>query len=113
MAAELRTTGSAPAGSFAAQGAGYGAAAGAYPLQAGQQGQFLAAQELAKGAEERARYQHSLHRILDAAQPYTFLWCRAEIGAYDRRWRGVRFYPKRPGFDLTEWYLPADLQEGR
>ena len=46
-----------PAGSFAAQGAGYGAAAAAYPLQAGQQGQFLAAQELAKGAEERARYQ--------------------------------------------------------
>lgn len=58
----------------------------------------------------RMRLHHALHRILDADQPYTFLWCRAEIGAYDRRWRGVRLYPRRPGFDLTEWYMPKELQ---
>ena len=61
--------------------------------------------------EERARYQHALHRLLDADQPYTFLWCRAEIGAYHRKWRGVRLYPRRPGFDLTEWWCPEELQK--
>ncbi len=61
----------------------------------------------------RARYQHALHRILDADAGYTYLWCRAEIGAYDRRWRGVKLYPRRPGFDLTEWYMPKELQDRR
>ncbi|MHC4822082.1 MAG: ABC transporter substrate-binding protein [Planctomycetota bacterium] len=59
----------------------------------------------------RHRMQHSFQRILDADQPYTFLWARADISGYDRRWRGVRFYPKRPGFDLCEWYLPREHQE--
>ncbi len=63
--------------------------------------------------KRRALYQHALHRILDADAGYTYLWCRAEIGAYDRRWRGVRLYPKRPGFDLSEWYLPKELQVGK
>ncbi len=63
--------------------------------------------------KERTLFQHALHRILDADQPYTFLWCRAEISAYDRRWRGVRLYPRRPGFDLTEWYLPIELRKER
>jgi peptide/nickel transport system substrate-binding protein len=62
---------------------------------------------------ERTLYQHALHRILDADQPYTLLWCRSEISAYDRRWRGVRLYPRRPGFDLTEWYMPAELRKDR
>ncbi|NUN52625.1 MAG: hypothetical protein HUU06_07550, partial [Planctomycetaceae bacterium] len=61
----------------------------------------------------RQRYQRALHRILDADAAYTYLWCRAEIGAYDRRWRGVKLYPKRPGFDLTEWYMPKELQGKR
>ena len=63
--------------------------------------------------KERALYQHALHRIQDADQPYTDLYCRAEIGAYGRKWRGVRLYPRRPGFDLTEWYLPKEHQEPR
>ena len=61
--------------------------------------------------EERARYQHALHRIQDADQAYTDLWCRAEIGAYHRKWRGVRLYPRRPGFDLTEWWCPEELRK--
>jgi peptide/nickel transport system substrate-binding protein len=61
--------------------------------------------------ELRSRYQRALHRIFDADQAYTYLWCRGEIGAYDRRWRGVKLYPRRPGFDLTEWYMPVELRK--
>jgi len=60
--------------------------------------------------DERRRYQHALHRMLDADQPYAHLWCRSEIGAYHRKWRGVRLYPRAPGFDLTEWWCPEEFQ---
>jgi len=61
---------------------------------------------------ERARYHFALHRLLDADAGYVYLFARPEIGAYARKWRGVRLYPKRPGFDLTEWWVPKELQEG-
>jgi peptide/nickel transport system substrate-binding protein len=60
---------------------------------------------------ERLRYHRALHRLLDADQPYCFMFARPELGAYARKWRGVRRYPRRPGFDLTEWYVPRELQE--
>ncbi len=63
--------------------------------------------------EERFRYQRALHRYLDAEQPFVFLWATPEIAGYSRKWRGVRLYPKRPGFDLMEWYLPKEAQSGR
>ncbi len=63
--------------------------------------------------EERWRYQKALHRILDAEQPFLFLWATPEIAGWSRRWRGVKLYPRRPGFDLMEWYVPRELQEGR
>ncbi len=63
--------------------------------------------------KERARYQHALHRILDADAPYLFLFARPDIAGYSRDWRGVRFYPRRPGFDLTEWYLPPGVRKAR
>jgi peptide/nickel transport system substrate-binding protein len=61
--------------------------------------------------EERMRYHHALHRLLDADQGFCYMFTRPEIGAYSRKWRGVRLYPRRPGFDLREWYVPAELQE--
>jgi peptide/nickel transport system substrate-binding protein len=61
--------------------------------------------------KERFRYHFALHRLLDADAGYVFLFARPEIGAYARKWRGVRHYPKRPGFNLTEWYVPKELQE--
>jgi len=60
--------------------------------------------------EERFRYHHALHRLLDADQGYCYMFARPEMGAYVRRWRGVRLYPRRPGFDLREWYVPKELQ---
>jgi ABC-type transport system substrate-binding protein len=60
--------------------------------------------------EERIRYHHALHRLLDADQGYCYMFARPEMGAYARKWRGVRLYPRRPGFDLREWYVPKELQ---
>jgi peptide/nickel transport system substrate-binding protein len=52
----------------------------------------------------------SLHRILDREQPYMFLYTPKEFGAYHQRFQGVKWYPIRPGFDLTQWYVPKDQQ---
>jgi peptide/nickel transport system substrate-binding protein len=60
--------------------------------------------------DERQKLNYSFHRLLDAEQPYTFLWTRKEFGVYHQRFRGVKFYPLRPGFDLREWYVPKELQ---
>jgi peptide/nickel transport system substrate-binding protein len=65
---------------------------------------------LAIDDDERQRLNYSFHRLLDAEQPYTFLWTRKEFGVYNQRYRGVKFYPLRPGFDLREWYVPKELQ---
>ncbi len=59
---------------------------------------------------ERKRIHHSFHRIVDQEQPYMFLYCVTDQGAYHQRFRGVKWYRLRPGFDLTEWYVPKDEQ---
>jgi len=45
-------------------------------------------------------------RILYEQQPYLFLYSAPDLGAYDKRYRGVKFYKLRPGYDFTEWFLP-------
>ena len=59
---------------------------------------------------KRRRIHQSFHRLLDSEQPYSFLWTPKEFGAYHKRFRGVKWYRLRPGFDLTEWYIPKDEQ---
>lgn len=63
--------------------------------------------------EERKRLHWAFHRLLDREQPYMFLYCPQEFGVYHRRFRGVKWYRLRPGFDLSEWYVPADEQVAR
>lgn len=60
--------------------------------------------------DKRMKIHFSLHRILDAEQPYNFLYLPMDHGAYKKRFRGVKWYRLRPGFDLTEWYVPKDEQ---
>ncbi len=59
---------------------------------------------------KRHRIHQSFHRLIDREQPYTFLWIPKEFGAYHKRFRNVKWYRLRPGFDLTEWYVPKDEQ---
>jgi peptide/nickel transport system substrate-binding protein len=46
------------------------------------------------------------HRRIAELQPYLFHWMEPELGAYDKKYRGVKFYHTRPGYDLTEWFIP-------
>jgi len=59
---------------------------------------------------KRRRIQQSFHRLLDSEQPYSFLWVQKELGAYHKRFRNVKWYRLRPGYDLSEWYVPKDEQ---
>lgn len=61
--------------------------------------------------KKRETYHFALHRILDREQPYMFLYVPMEHGAYHKRFRGVKWYRLRPGYDFTEWYVPKDEQE--
>jgi len=49
-----------------------------------------------------------LHRIQNEMQPYLFMYTEPNLGIYDKRYRGVKFYKVRPGWDLAEWYLPQE-----
>ncbi len=60
--------------------------------------------------EKRQQINFAFHRILDREQPYLFLYCPKEFGAYAKRFRGVKWYPIRPGFDLREWYIAKEDQ---
>ncbi len=59
---------------------------------------------------QRYKLQHRLHAILYRECPYIFLFCAPEKGAYAKRYRNVRFYGKRPGYFLEEWFIPQGLQ---
>lgn len=60
--------------------------------------------------EERRRLFYSFHRLIDSEQPYDFLWTRQDFLVYNQKFRGVKMYALRPGFDLREWYIPKELQ---
>ena len=48
-----------------------------------------------------------LHHIQNETQPYLFMYTEPSLGIYEKRYRGVKFYKVRPGWDLAEWFLPA------
>ena len=57
---------------------------------------------------ERRKLFFELHRIQHEVQPYFFLYTTPALGIYDKRYRGVKLYKVRPGWDLTEWYFVDD-----
>ncbi len=60
--------------------------------------------------EARKRLFFDFHRVLDREQPYMFLWTPKDRAVYHQKFRGVKWYALRPGFDLREWWIPKDLQ---
>ncbi len=59
---------------------------------------------------KRQEINFAFHRLLDREQPYNFVCCPKDFGVYHQRFRGVKWYRIRPGFDLSEWYVPKDEQ---
>jgi peptide/nickel transport system substrate-binding protein len=49
-------------------------------------------------------------QILSDQQPYTFMFSTKFKPAYDRRFKGVKWYPFRPGYQLDEWFVPKAEQ---
>ncbi|MFV0446070.1 MAG: ABC transporter substrate-binding protein [Planctomycetaceae bacterium] len=61
-------------------------------------------------AEKRECIHHSFHRLLDQEQPYMFLFTPKDKGIYRKKFRGVKWYPLRPGFDLRRWWVAKENQ---
>ena len=47
-----------------------------------------------------------LQSIQHETQPYLFLFTSPGFAVYDKRYRGIKFYKARPGYDFSEWFLP-------
>ncbi|MEZ6067553.1 MAG: ABC transporter substrate-binding protein [Planctomycetaceae bacterium] len=60
--------------------------------------------------EKRHTIQMAMHRTLDRDQPYLFMLLTKDYGAYHQKFRNVKWYVLRPGFDFRYWYIPKDLQ---
>ena len=61
--------------------------------------------------EKRVAMYHRFQQILHEEQPYTFLFSDTRKPAYDKRFKGVRRYPFRPGYQFDEWFVPRDEQK--
>ncbi|MBI4465496.1 MAG: hypothetical protein HY647_12390 [Acidobacteria bacterium] len=70
--------------------------------------QLIEQSRLTIADEARRKLFLELHRIQHEQQPYLFLYTSPNLGIYDKRYRGVKFYKVRPGYDLTEWFLPGE-----
>ena len=54
---------------------------------------------------KRGELERAFQKIIYDEQPYNFGFMSAELRAYNKKWRGVRFWVPRPGHSLNEWYL--------
>jgi peptide/nickel transport system substrate-binding protein len=60
--------------------------------------------------EKRYALHRQLHALLHEESPYIFLFCFPNRTAYNKRYRNVKFYPKRPGYFIEQWFIPEELQ---
>jgi peptide/nickel transport system substrate-binding protein len=56
-------------------------------------------------AEKRKRLYWQFQEILHDEQPYTLLYYPQDAAAYHVRFQNVQFFPQRPGYDLTQWFV--------
>ena len=61
----------------------------------------------AKRKELYRKWQELIHD----EQPYTFLYYYVQPAAYQKRFQNVHFLPIRPGYDLTQWFVPKSMQK--
>jgi len=60
--------------------------------------------------DKRREYYQQFQKIVNDEQPYTFMFSTKFKPAYDRRFKGVKWYPFRPGYQLDEWFVPKAEQ---
>lgn len=54
--------------------------------------------------KKRNDIERAIQALLADEQPYYWLFYPAELSAYSKKWRNVKFYVIRPGRRLNEWY---------
>jgi peptide/nickel transport system substrate-binding protein len=64
-------------------------------------------------AEKRKQLFWKWQEIVADEQPVTFLYYFLEPAAYSKRFQNVQWLPLRPGYDLTSWWVPKNLQKYR
>ena len=52
-----------------------------------------------------------IHHIIHYEQPYTFLFCTMGLEAIDKRFQNTKTYNIFPGMDMTEWWVPLNMQK--
>jgi peptide/nickel transport system substrate-binding protein len=60
--------------------------------------------------EKRKQLYWEFQDILHEEQPYTFMLYPQESVAFHQRFQQVDFLPVRPGYDLTQWFVPLVSQ---
>ena len=61
--------------------------------------------------ERRKQIYWRWQELIHEEQPYTFLYYQEEVAAYSKRFQNVTWWPLRPGYDLTSWFVPKGLQK--
>lgn len=61
--------------------------------------------------EKRKELYWKWQELIHDEQPYTFLYYYVQPSAYQKRFQNVHFMPVRPGYDLTEWFVPKSMQK--
>jgi peptide/nickel transport system substrate-binding protein len=56
-------------------------------------------------SKKRHEMEFRIQKILFDDQPYNWMYMSAEHRAYNKKWRGVKFWVPRPGHSVNEWYL--------
>lgn len=60
--------------------------------------------------ETRIAMYRRFQQILAEEQPYTFLFSTMRKPSYSKRFKNVKWYPFRPGYQLDEWFVPKEEQ---
>lgn len=61
--------------------------------------------------EKRKQVLWKWQEIIADEQPYSLLFYPQDAAAYTKRFKGVKFLPVRPGYDLHAWYVPQGQQK--
>ncbi len=59
---------------------------------------------------ERTKLMREFQRIVHEEAPYTFLWTPGVLNLANKRVARANTYPVRPGYEITEWFIPKHLQ---
>jgi len=61
--------------------------------------------------EKRTAIYKRFQAVIHDEQPYTFMLSEMRKPAYDSRFKGVKWYPFRPGYQFDEWFVPKAEQK--